>query len=60
MSVRIAIEYGMIQSMAKKGQQDVSAAELAKEAGADEVITGMLGQICHCFLLDANVVIQSA
>lgn len=40
-AVRIAIEYGILQSIARREGQDVSAASLAAEAGADETITGM-------------------
>ena len=39
-AVRIAIEYGILQSIAKQAGRDVSAASLGNEAGADEVITG--------------------
>ena len=39
-AVRIALEYGMLQAVASKGGRDVSAADLSKETGADEVVTG--------------------
>lgn len=37
-SIRFALEYGILQSIAAKGGASVSAAELFKETGADELL----------------------
>jgi hypothetical protein len=40
-TLRIAVEMGLVQALAEKKGEPVSAAELSKQTGASQVLIGM-------------------